>query len=57
VKAQLTGLLVAGCFIVLLFPLIATQSVFSNWPALVFWASLSLTMAIVRLVLKEPERS
>ncbi|PJI40212.1 O-antigen ligase [Ferrovibrio sp.] len=54
--ARLTGLLVAGCFIVLLFPLIATQSVFSNWPALVFWASLSLTMAIVRLTLKEQER-
>ena len=55
--AQLTGLLVASCFIVLLFPLIATQSIFSNWPALVFWLSLSLTMAIVRLALKEQERS
>lgn len=51
--ARLTGLLVGGSFIVLLFPLIATQSVFSNWPALVFWTSLSLTMAIVRLALKE----
>lgn len=51
--ARLTGLLVAGCFVVLLFPLIATQSNFSNWPALVFWTSLSLTMAIVRLALKE----
>jgi len=51
--ARLTALLVAGCFVVLLFPLIATQSAFSNWPALVFWASLSLTAAIVRLALKE----
>lgn len=51
--ARLTGLLVAGCFVVLLFPLIATQSTFSNWPALVFWTSLSLAMAIVRLALKE----
>ena len=51
--ARVTGLLVAGCFVVLLFPLIATQSIFSNWPALVFWASLSLTMAVVRLALKE----
>lgn len=50
---RLTGLLVAGCFIVLLFPLIATQSLFSNWPALVFWTSLSVTMAVVRLALKE----
>jgi len=56
VVAQLTGLLVAGCFIVLLFPLVSTQSVLSNWPALVFWASLSLTMAVVRLALKEQER-
>ena len=55
--ARLTGLLIAGCFIVLLFPLIATQSIFSNWPALVFWISLSLTMAIVRLALKEQELS
>jgi O-antigen ligase len=51
--ARVTGLLVAGCFVVLLFPLIATQSIFSNWPALVFWTSLSLTMAVVRLALKE----
>jgi len=53
---RLTGLLVAGCFIVLLFPLIATQSLFSNWPALVFWTSLSVTMAVVRLALKERDR-
>jgi O-antigen ligase len=51
--ARMTGLLVAGCFVVLLFPLIATQSIFSNWPALVFWTSLSLTVAVVRLALKE----
>ncbi|MEK9970983.1 MAG: O-antigen ligase family protein [Ferrovibrio sp.] len=51
--ARLTGLLVAGCFVVLLFPLIATQSLFSNWPALVLWSSLSLTMAVARLALNE----
>jgi O-antigen ligase len=51
--ARLTGLLVAGCFVVLLFPLIATQSQFSNWPALVFWTSLAMTMAVARLALKE----
>jgi O-antigen ligase len=51
--ARLTGLLVAGSFVALLFPLIATQSLFSNWPALVLWSSLSLTMAVARLALKE----
>jgi len=53
VTTRLTGLLVAGCLVLLLFPLIATQSLFSNWPALVFWTSLSLTMAIARLALKD----
>ena len=52
--ARLTGILAAGCLVVLLFPLIATQSLFSNWPALVFWSGLALTMAIVRLALKPP---
>ncbi|WP_341895302.1 O-antigen ligase family protein [Ferrovibrio terrae] len=51
--ARITGLLVAGALLVLLFPLIASQSMFSNWPALVFWSGLSMTMAVVRLTLKE----
>lgn len=51
--ARITGLLVAGALLVLLFPLIASQSMFSNWPALVFWCGLSMTMAIARLALKE----
>ncbi len=51
--ARVTGLLIAGCFVVLLFPLVPTQSQFSNWPALVFWTSLAMTMAIVRLALKQ----
>jgi len=51
--ARVTGLLIAGCFVILLFPLVPTQSQFSNWPALVFWTSLAMTMAIVRLALKE----
>ncbi|MBS4046653.1 MAG: O-antigen ligase family protein [Alphaproteobacteria bacterium] len=51
--ARVTGLLIAGCFVILLFPLVPTQSQFSNWPALVFWTSLALTMAVVRLALKE----
>jgi O-antigen ligase len=51
--ARVTGLLIAGCFVILLFPLVPTQSQFSNWPALVFWTSLAMTMAIVRLALKQ----
>lgn len=51
--ARSTGLLVAGALLALLFPLIASQSMFSNWPALVFWSGLSMTMAVVRLTLKE----
>lgn len=51
--ARLVGVLVAGCLVVLLFPLIASQSLFSNWPALVYWCGLSLTMAIARLALKD----
>ncbi|MCW0236502.1 MAG: O-antigen ligase family protein [Ferrovibrio sp.] len=51
--ARVIGVLVAGCMVVLLFPLIASQSLFSNWPALVFWCSLSLTMAVARLGLKD----
>lgn len=51
--ARVTGLLIAGCFVILLFPLVPTQSQFSNWPALVFWTSLAMTMASVRLALKQ----
>lgn len=51
--ARATGLLVAGCLLLLLFPLAASQSIFSNWPALVFWASLAMTMAAARLALKQ----
>jgi O-antigen ligase len=43
---RIIGALVAGCFILLLFPLTASQSFFSNWPAILLWASLSMTAAI-----------
>jgi len=52
---RLIGLLVAGSLVLLLFPLTASQSIFSNWPALVFWTSLSMTFAVVRLALKEDD--
>lgn len=51
---RVAGALVAGCLVLLLFPLVASQSVFSNWPALVFWTSLSMTMAVARLALQDP---
>lgn len=40
--------LLAGLCIVL-FPLQATQSFFSNWPAILAWTSLGLTLAVARL--------
>lgn len=55
VITRTTGLLVAGCLVLLFFPLAASQSIFSNWPALVFWAGLSMTMAVARLALKQQD--
>lgn len=39
-------------FAVLLWPFIATQSVFSNWPAMLFWYSLSLAFCVPRIASK-----
>ena len=39
----------AGALLINLFPFAATQSYFSNWPAMLLWYSLSLTMAAVRI--------
>ena len=36
-------------FAVLLFPFVVTQSVFSNWSAMLFWYSLSLGMSVLKL--------
>lgn len=52
-RTRFVGLLVAGCLALLLFPLTASQSIFSNWPALLFWTGLSLTFAVARLALKD----
>lgn len=51
--ARLVGLLVAGSMVLLLFPLTASQSMFSNWPALLFWTGLSLTFAVARMAQKD----
>lgn len=48
-NARLAGAVTAGCFVLLLFPLTASQSFFSNWPAMLFWASLSLVIASMHL--------
>ncbi len=45
-RALAPWLLAALCIV--LFPLQATQSFFSNWPALLAWASLGLTLAVAR---------
>ena len=39
----------AGALLINLFPFAATQSYFSNWPAMLLWYSLSLSMAAVRI--------
>ena len=39
----------AGALLISLFPFAATQSYFSNWPAMLLWYSLSLSMAAVRI--------
>lgn len=38
-----------GNMAVLMFPLIVTQSAFSNWPAMLFWYSLSLATCLPRI--------
>lgn len=38
-----------GTLAVLLFPLIVTQSAFSNWPGMLFWYSLSLAVCLPRI--------
>ncbi len=50
---RLVGLLLAGGVIVLLFPVAATQSFFSNWPALLFWSALSSIAALTQVVLSD----
>ena len=39
-------------FAVLLFPFVVTQSVFSNWSAMLFWYSLGLGMSVLNLAKK-----
>ena len=43
----------AGALLISLFPFAATQSYFSNWPAMLLWYSLSLSMAAVRISWRE----
>ncbi len=46
---QMPHILAAGSvamFIILLFPIIGTQSAFANWPAILFWFSLSMTIGL-----------
>lgn len=45
---RIMGALTAGSLMLLLFPFTASQSFFSNWPAILLWASLSLTVATAR---------
>lgn len=51
-SGRIVGALVTGSLMLLLFPLTASQSFFSNWPAMLLWASLSLTIATARLAMR-----
>ncbi|MFN4277310.1 MAG: O-antigen ligase family protein [Ferrovibrio sp.] len=46
---RIVGALVTGSLMLLLFPFTASQSFFSNWPAMLLWTSLSLVIATARL--------
>jgi O-antigen ligase len=48
-----TGALLTGCLLIALFPFSVGQSFFSNWPAILFWSSLGLSAAIMRIALND----
>ena len=45
-RQPLAVALVIACPVLTLFPLVPGQSFFSNWPAMLWWSSLSLTCAV-----------
>lgn len=48
-KRGLLAVFILGTLIILFFPLVPTQSFFANWPAILFWFSLSLAMAALNI--------
>jgi O-antigen ligase len=46
---RLTGAALCGGLIVTLFPLAATQSFFSNWPAMLMWTAFGVIAGVTRL--------
>lgn len=55
-KRLVGAALIAG-LIVTLFPFAATQSFFSNWPALVMWSSLAVLAATTRIALQTHQQT
>jgi len=51
---RLTGAVLCGGLIVTLFPVAATQSFFSNWPAMVLWTALGVIVAVARIGIGTP---
>lgn len=49
---RLVGAALCGGLILTLFPVSATQSFFSNWPAMVMWTALGMIAATTRLALQ-----
>ena len=51
---RLLGGLYLGVLVMSLFPFSVTQSLFSNWPAILAWTSIASAVAAVRLVVNKP---
>lgn len=51
---RLIGAVLCGGLIVTLFPIAATQSFFSNWPAMLTWTALGAIAGIMRVASQDP---
>lgn len=56
-RQSLVAGLYFGTLVLSLFPLAATQSAFSNWPAIVAWNSIAVAVAALRLSIKNQAKS
>lgn len=54
-RAHAAGAVLIGALVTLLFPFTASQSIFSNWPAMVFWCALAMTVACAGLAAREAQ--
>ena len=52
-NGRIAGAFLVGSAIVTLFPFTASQSFFSNWPAMLLWSSLACTAAMARIIVAD----